>query len=364
MTGGVAHDFNNLLTIVLGSAELLARRAHDPDRVRMLAEQILLAARRGGEVTQQLLAFSRRQHVNPETIDLNARLLAFRLLLERAARDGVTLAFDLDPGLRPVRLDPGHFEAAVLNLVGNARDAMPSGGRVVIATRNVARPVFREPDEAAPSAAGYVGVTVSDNGHGMEPDVAARAFEPFFTTKELGRGTGLGLSQVYGFAKQAGGDVRIASAPGQGTTVELVLPCIATADGLAPSAVQPGFPEHAAAGEVVLAVQDDPGVLDTTVEALRDFGYETLAARDAATALVRLLEAGRIDLLFADLALPGTDGIALAHAARRLRPGLKVLLTSGYSAAAEADGALTFPLLAKPYDRVQLASCLQAALNG
>jgi signal transduction histidine kinase len=221
LTGGVAHDFNNLLTVILGSAEVLTRRPDDAERVRQVAEQIILAARRGGEITQQLLAFSRRQYVNPQAVDLNACLREFEPLLQRASNASIRVELDLGPALAPARIDPGHFQAAVLNLVGNARDAMPKGGVITIATRS-AQDGDDLPPELAPGE--YLRVRVTDTGTGMDPQTAAKAFEPFFTTKPVGQGTGLGLSQVYGFTKQAGGEVRIITALGEGTTVELLLP--------------------------------------------------------------------------------------------------------------------------------------------
>ena len=221
MTGGVAHDFNNLLTVILGNAELLQRRANDPARVRAIAGQIILAAEHGGKVTQQLLTFSRRQLVHPEVVSLNDLLRAFEPILSRAAGDTVSVALNLASDAWPVLLDSGHFEAAILNLVGNARDAMADGGAITIVTQNIRL----APSDIAELPAGeYVRVEVSDMGCGMDLQTAGKVFEPFFTTKEIGKGTGLGLSQVYGFAKQAGGEVRIRSAIGVGTTIELVLP--------------------------------------------------------------------------------------------------------------------------------------------
>jgi signal transduction histidine kinase len=362
LTGGVAHDFNNLLTVILGGAHILARRADDAPTVRRVAEQIMLAARRGGEVTQQLLAFSRRQFIKPETINLNRRLMEFAPLLRRAAGEAVPVDFDLDPALDPVRLDPGHFEAAILNLVGNARDAMAEGGSIVIATRNL-RLDGAGPEELPAGA--YVRVSVRDTGAGMDAETAAKAFEPFFTTKEVGRGSGLGLSQVYGFAKQAGGDVRIASAPGAGTTVAILLP---RSTDRAP-ADRPGSDavplRSANAGEVVLVVEDEPGVLAMTVDSLRDLGYATLTATTAQAALDVLKSRERIDLLFSDVVMPGgMNGLQLSVEARRLRPNLKVLLTSGYAGGFDAAGADAVPLLTKPYDRGQLASQLRAVLQG
>ena len=363
LTGGVAHDFNNLLTIILGSAEMLSKRAHDPARVKTLAQHIVLAAKRGGEVTQQLLAFSRRQVVQPEILDLNAALQEFRPLLLRAARGQCSLAFDLAPHLGLVRLDPGHFEAAILNLIGNARDAMPGGGRVVVATRNVTLAPADAPDLPAGR---YIGVAVTDTGCGMDAATAARAFEPFFTTKETGKGTGLGLSQVYGFAKQAGGDVRIVSAPDQGTTVELLLP---QAEPPAQPAATPPATAHpqaaAHAGEVVLVVEDEPGVLDMTVDILREHGYTIVTATTARDALQRLRELDRVDLLLSDVTMPGDmSGVQLSIEARRLRPDLKVLLTSGYTGDFEKERPGDIPLLNKPYDQGQLANRVRAVLHG
>jgi two-component system NtrC family sensor kinase len=359
MTGGVAHDFNNLLTIILGSAEMLERRPEDVARVRRVSGQIMLAAKRGGEITQQLLAFSRRQFVNPQTMNLNDCLLEFKPLLERASNESIRVEYDLQPDLYAARLDPGHFEAAILNLVGNARHAMPAGGRIVISTRNILLGDDAGQPDMLPGH--YVLVGVTDNGTGMDPATAAKAFEPFFTTKGIGEGTGLGLSQVYGFAKQAGGDARISTSPGEGTTVELLLPRAVSGSEL----THPVSPtaSRAETGEVVLVVEDEPAVLATTVEILHDLGYGTIVADTAKAALARLQDAERVDVLFSDVTLPGgMDGLQLATAARRLCPGLRVLLTSGY--APEQSKLSDVKLLTKPYDRTQLAKELSAVLHG
>ena len=362
MTGGVAHDFNNLLTVILGSAELLGKRAEDPVRVRTLARQIILAAQHGGKVTQQLLTFSRRQLVHPEIVDLNDLLQAFRPLLERAASQAIALDFDLADGLRHVLLDPGHFEAAMLNLVGNARDAMAGGGTICITTGNIR---LGRSELADVPAGDYVRVAVTDTGSGMAPQTAAKAFEPFFTTKEIGKGTGLGLSQVYGFAKQAGGEVRILTALDEGTTVEIWLPR-ARKDGV----VKAAKPDVAAAdrpddGKIILVVEDEPRVRDVLVEALHEMGYVTHTASTAQAALVRLREDGPVDLLFSDVVMPGgMTGLQLCAAARQLRPGLRILLTSGYTPPTGAHDAGGWPLLTKPYDRETLARSLQAVLQG
>ena len=361
MTGGVAHDFNNLLTVILGSADMLARRPNDPARVVRVAEQIALAARRGGEVTQQLLAFSRRQLINPELLELNKRLQDFKPLLDRAAREAVHVELDLEPLLGMVRLDPGHFEAAILNLVGNARDAMPHGGRVVISSRNVLLTTAQ--GELGPGE--YVRVAVTDNGAGMDPATIGRAFEPFFTTKEIGKGTGLGLSQVYGFAKQAGGDARIISAPAEGTTVELLLPRAVRDPPGSPSRGGAETPGHLGGGEVVLVVEDEPGVRDMAVESLQGLGYHTVAYASARAALDRLRSSERVDVLFSDVVMPGgINGFQLAAEARRLRPGLKILLTSGFTGSYRDEELRDLPLLTKPYDRDRLATQLSAILQG
>ncbi len=360
MTGGVAHDFNNLLTVILGSADMLTRRPDDPARVTRVAEQIALAARRGGEVTQQLLAFSRRQLINPELLDLNQRLQDFKPLLDRAAREAVSVAFDLDPMLGTVRLDPGHFEAAILNLVGNARDAMPHGGRVVISSRNVLSTTGQ--GELGPGE--YIRIAVADNGVGMDPATMARAFEPFFTTKEIGQGTGLGLSQVYGFAKQAGGDVRIVSAPAEGTTVELLLPRVMhdAAAGAMPDS--DALVSQQGGGQVVMVVEDEPGVREMAVESLHGLGYSTKAFASAHAALDCLRTSDQIDVLFSDVVMPGgINGFQLAKEAQRLRPGLRVLLTSGFTGTYREEDLCDLPLLSKPYDRERLGTQLSAVLQ-
>lgn len=361
MTGGIAHDFNNLLTVVMGNLEILERRANDPDRVRRVAANAMLAARRGAEVTNKLLAFSRRQLVRPEMIDLNHRLLEFKPLLDHAA-GAATLDLNLDPHAGQAMLDPGQLEAAIINLVANARDALVSAGRIVISTAQVS---LQEADRQGLPTGDYVRVTVSDDGPGMDAETAARAFEPFFTTKDAGRGTGLGLSQVYGFAKQAGGDVSISSAPGAGTTVEILLP---RAPAVAP-AIQVRAEllplRQARAGEVVLVVEDELAVRQLAIESLRDLGYETLDAANAADALDLLRGETRVDVMFSDVIMPGgMNGLQLAVEARRLRPGLKVLLASGYAPTIFGGNVpQDVPLITKPYNQNQLATQLLAVLS-
>lgn len=357
LTGGVAHDFNNLLTVIIGSIELLERRSDDATTVQRLARNIRAASERGAEITAKLLSFSRQHRVNPEVVDVNARLRAFEPLLRQAVNETITLTFELAPQVCSVSLDPGEFESAVLNLVGNARDAMPRGGRITITTRNDI--IGADHAEMKPGPA--VRVTVSDDGAGMDAETAARAIEPFFTTKGVGQGTGLGLSQVYGFAKQSGGDLAIETAPGVGTSIAILLPghagevTIATSD--APLSVQVR-PSEA----VVLVVEDEPEVRAVAVEGLKAIGYRTLSAADAEAALDILRQNGRVDLLFADIVMPGArNGLQLQDEARRLRPGLKVLLTSGYSLGAGPLPA-GVPVLSKPYDQTRLADQVREVL--
>jgi two-component system NtrC family sensor kinase len=360
LTGGVAHDFNNLLTVIIGSVELLERRPDDGETVRRLARNIKAASERGAEITAKLLSFSRQTRVHPKTIDVNASLREFEPLLRQAANASVAIVFDLAAEVVPVCLDPGQFEAAILNLVGNARDAMPQGGRIMIATSTIIVASGHPELRAGPA----LRIVVTDNGQGMDAETAAKAIEPFFTTKGVGRGTGLGLSQVYGFVKQSGGALRIESEPGFGTTVEILLPGCGggTAAGLQATPPAPAR-RVARDGEVVLVVEDEPDVRDVAVEELRALGYTTLSAGDAEAALDILGRDGRIDLLFSDVVIPGSrNGVQLCDQARRLRPGLKVLLTSGYGTErGTAPGDIR--LLSKPYDNTHLAEQVREALN-
>ncbi len=359
LTGGVAHDFNNLLTVIIGSVELLERRPDDVATVRRLARNIKSASERGAEITAKLLSFSRQHRVNSKVIDVNESLRAFEPLLRQAVDERVAIVFDLAAKVFPVSLDPGQFESAILNLVGNARDAMPQGGRITISTRND----MTEDDPPGRGRTPLVRVIVADDGAGMDAETAAKAIEPFFTTKGVGRGTGLGLSQVYGFARQSGGDLRIETAPGCGTAIELLLP------GCSAATTRPDAPPEttqrlATAGEVVLVVEDEPDVREVAVESLRALGYRTLSAGDAEAALDILRGDGRIDLLLSDIVMPGArNGVELSEEARRLRPRLKVLLTSGYNTV--IDGLpVAMPVLSKPYDGAALARQIRDILNG
>jgi signal transduction histidine kinase len=366
LTGGVAHDFNNLLTVIVGGLDMLIRRPEQTDRVLRLAEGAMAAARRGEQLTKQLLAFSRRQMLRPETLNPNRLLMDFETLARRAAGETVTLRLDLDPGIDPIRIDPAQFESAILNLIVNARDAMPSGGLVTIESRNL------HLDSAAGSKMGlapgpYVMVAVRDDGDGLDSETLLRVFEPFFTTKDVGKGSGLGLSQVYGFTKSAKGHVEIESELARGTTVRLYFPKSSDAASEESRGASSKVPlRAAAAGETILLVEDDEQVLGMAVESLEELRYAVIVAHNAAEALEHLAGPARIDIMFSDVVMPGgMNGAQLADQARRIRPELKVLLTSGYVSAQSEDQVLEseLPVLSKPYQRDELAQKLRLVLG-
>ena len=367
LTGGVAHDFNNLLTAIGGNLDLILRRSDDSGWVRRLAEAALQATQRGERITQQLLVFSRRQVLRPETLNLNRVLVEFEALMTHAVSEKIDLQLQLDTALDPSRIDPAQLEAALLNLMVNARDALPNGGRVVIETRNVLldQAYADQNPDARPGA--YVLVSVSDNGVGIDPSILQHVFEPFFTTKDVGRGSGLGLSQVYGFAEQSGGHVKIYSEVGIGTTVKLYLP--KASERLIAGEKQQLIPLRSAnGGETVLVVEDDEAVLAMAIESVTDLGYRVLVAHDSQEALAIVKGSERIDILFSDIVMPGgVNGAQLAVEARRLRPDIKVLLTSGYTAAAlsnEHGLPKELPILSKPYRRDELAAQLRVIGGG
>jgi PAS domain S-box-containing protein len=363
LTGGVAHDFNNLLTVITNSLDLLLDPRRDEAQRRRIIDAAQRATERGARLNQQLLAFSRRQPLRPEPHDINALIGGFEAVLRRACREAV--AFDLDLAPVPVgaTIDAQQFETALLNLVVNARDAMPAGGSLTIATRlaTIDEARARTMSDIVPGR--YVEVSVSDTGEGMSLEIIGRAFEPFFTTKEVGKGSGLGLSQVYGFVVQSGGHVAIDSAPGAGTTVILFLPA-AELD----RAADPAHPAAQAKPMTskILVVEDDPDVLEVAVESLRMMGYEVLTAPDGPSALSVLRRDPDIRILLSDIVMPnGMNGVELAREAVRLRPELRVLLASGYPMTAQPRGGGRsvldeFPFLSKPYRSSQLAEALRA----
>jgi signal transduction histidine kinase len=368
LTGGVAHDFNNLLTVVIGNLELIADTRGDPEKIERLAHDAMKAAHRGEHLVRQLLTYARRQISHPRTVNLNHLIANIENLMHRVIGEQIEVVTMLSPALAPTQIDPAQFETAVLNLAINSRDAMTGGGRITIETQNV----IVDPQHAAAdpevTPGPYVMIAVSDSGAGMTPAVLARAFDPFFTTKEVGQGSGLGLSQVYGFAKTAGGHVKIHSELGVGTTVKLYLP-ESSDRSILPQAEAETTSSHAASGhEMILVVEDDEDVLAVTAESLRELGYQVVTAADAARALEILRGDQPIDLLFSDVIIPGgTNGAQLAVTAQHVRPELKVLLTSGYAATAlslEHGLPDNLNVVGKPYKRDELAKKLRLAISG
>jgi signal transduction histidine kinase len=365
LTGGIAHDFNNLLTIVSGNLELLetvltGERQISLDRPRRLIHSALRAVQHGAQMTQQLLAFARQGMLHEQTIDLNTTIGGMTDFLRRALGDVVSLHFHPTPGLWLSRIDPVQLEAAILNLAINARDAMPEGGNLRIEASNV---VIDDDEAGADLATGsYLRVDVADTGIGMEEDVAKRAFEPFFTTKGIGKGSGLGLSQVYGFVSQSGGAVRIESTPGIGTVVTLYLPRSIFTAAPDPTVHSVGHPRG---NETILVVEDDKLVRDVAVEMIEELGYEVLTAANGPEALARLKTGEPVDMLFSDILMAGgMSGVALATEARKLYRGMGVLLTSGYTADERVDiRASGFALIEKPYRHDKLAQMLRIALD-
>ena len=347
LTGGVAHDFNNLLTVVLGNIDIMGRKAEDEPRRARRIDAVRQAAERGRDLTRQLLAFSRRQHLSPVSLDVNGLISEFAPLLRQAVGESVTLKLSLAKTPLCALVDPTQLETVLLNLAVNARDAMPEGGRLTIATR-------RDAD--------LVAIEVSDTGVGMSPEVRERVFEPFFTTKEVGRGSGLGLSQVYGFVRQSEGDIQIRTAPGEGATFVLRLRASAEPAEQAAARPQPALVEGG--NEHILVVEDDSTVLNLTSDILSGLGYQVTTATHAAEALGILQSDAKIDLLFSDVVMPGgVSGVSLARTARELRPGLRILLTSGYVGDGPELRTSEFPLLDKPYAVEGLARKLRKLLD-
>ncbi|WP_022681602.1 PAS domain S-box protein [Sphingobium bisphenolivorans] len=370
LTGGIAHDFNNLLTIITGNIDMAARWLSDTDtspRVRRSIDNAMRGAERAAALTQRLLAFSRRQPLSPKPLELDKLVTGMAELLRRSLGELVRLEIVTSPGLWTVEADPNEIESALINLAVNARDAMPSGGTLTIETANAHLDATYGVAHNEVPPGNYVMVAVSDTGHGMPKDVLGRVFEPFFTTKEIGRGTGLGLSQVYGFVKQSGGHVNVYSEEGLGTTVKLYLPRY-TGEAIGEPDRESGVAQRSSGGEVILVVEDDEDVRSYSAECLRDLGYQVAEAVDGAAAL-RLLEQPnmRVDLLFTDVVMPGMSGKDLCAAARALRPDLKVLYTSGYTRDSIVHGGRLDPgveLLPKPFSFEALAERVQALLDG
>ncbi|HKR25779.1 MAG TPA: response regulator, partial [Allosphingosinicella sp.] len=349
LTGGIAHDFNNLLTVIQGSADMLRRPGIEEAKRIRFAEAVVQASGKAAALTGQLLAFARRQPLQPEVIDVNALIRGMTDLVDRTLGERIKVSTELADEACQVEADRAQLESALLNIAVNARDAMPDGGTLAIRTEP-----FEDPDGGA-----MIALSVSDSGGGMDEDTLNRAFEPFFTTKMTGKGTGLGLSQVYGFASQSGGDVRIASVVGMGTTVTILLPCSGAARQ-AETGEQPGRPTRGRTGRILL-VEDNDEVGEFAEALLADMGHAVRRARSGEQAL-RLAQAESFDAVFTDVVMPGMSGLELASRLAALRPGLPIILTTGYSDEIAKSGAGGRPVILKPYRPETLAAAIDQVL--
>ena len=353
LTGGIAHDFNNLLAVIQGSADILQRPGLSEEKRLRFTNAIIDASTRGALLTGQLLAFARRQPLRPEVLDLNYRILTMLVMLQPTLGPNITLSTQLEKTLLPVEVDPGQFEAALLNIIVNARDAMPDGGEITISTRNVT-------DGAAIERGQAVAVAIQDNGGGIKPDQLKHVFEPFFTTKEVGKGTGLGLSQVYGFAAQSGGEARIDSEVGRGTTLTILLPASDKLPQIAPEKERPAVAREPSGHVLLVEDNEDVGNLAETL--LGELGHVVVRARSGLEAL-RLADGGaQFDIVFSDVVMPGMTGLELAKKLKQRRPQLPIILTTGYSDRITAIGSKGFPMLRKPYRMETLAVAVDEAL--
>jgi PAS domain S-box-containing protein len=365
LTGGIAHDFNNLLLVVSGNLELLEPYL-DREEPKALLKEAQDATSLGSKLTDQLLTFARRRHLDPQVIQLNDLVVSITDMLRRTLGEHITLSTSLAREVWPTRADPGQFQSAIVNMAVNARDAMPHGGKLVVETRNILLDNEHTDLQSELQPGEYVQLSISDTGTGMPPEIRDRVFEPFFTTKEKGRGTGLGLAMVYGFVKQSGGHVTIYSEVGHGTTINLYLPRADAAS--VTSASDPnkgGVDPHAR--ETVLVVEDDERVRKLTVRRLNMIGYRVLEASDGPTALEMLSHGSAVDLVFTDLIMPGgLSGREVAIRARELKPGIKVLLTSGYAEELVRGDDLQreqLKVLRKPYQQADLMAALREILG-
>jgi signal transduction histidine kinase/CheY-like chemotaxis protein len=364
LTGGVAHDFNNILTVITGCIDMLADAVRNRPDLAAMTDMINSAATRGADLTKYLLAFARRQPLQPRPTDVNALVVDAARLLRPTLGEQIEIDSMLAHDCAPALIDASQLSTAILNLALNARDAMPSGGKLTLETRNVVLDNDYAAMNSEVSPGSYVMVAVSDTGEGIPGSLLDKVFEPFFTTKGLGKGSGLGLSMVYGFVKQSNGHVKIYSEPGHGTTVKLYLPQASPQEDAPADAAGAGAAEGG--DESVLIVEDDALVREYVVTQIKRLGYETLAAKNAAEALETIDSARRIDLLFTDVIMPGgMNGRQLATEALKRRPKLKVLYTSGYTENAivhhgRLDAGVL--LLAKPYVSADLARMIRTAL--
>ena len=366
LSGGIAHDFNNLLTVIVGNAEHLSEQLKSRLDLRQLADDICQAGERGAELARRLLAFSRRQLLRPRAIDCHELIASTCKLLKRTLRENieVTTAFNTDAIF--AFADSSQLESAVLNLALNAQDAMAAGGRLTISTSIASLDDNDQGVHPDIESGEYAMIAVTDNGEGMTSDVAARAFEPFFTTKEVGKGSGLGLSMVYGFVKQSNGHVSIYSEPGLGTTVRIYLPNVTP--NASRSSSQPAADEEALprGNETILVVEDDPFVRSSVILKVESLGYKVVLAVDGREAVMKLRTNPEIDMLFTDIVMPGgMSGWEVAELAQQMRPGLPTVFTSGYALEALVDqgrAPLKSIVLTKPYRKAELAHRLREAL--
>lgn len=366
LTGGVAHDFNNLLTVVIGNSQILSESLDDSNKLKPLAEMVLQAGYRGAELTRSLLAFARKQPLDPKPVDVKQLITLLWPLLERAIGAEISIQLIADDHLQRVMVDAGQFENALLNLALNAKDAMPKGGQIVIEAQNTHLPEKYAQNHEIDSG-DYVVIAISDSGCGIEPDKIDKVFEPFFTTKPKDKGTGLGLAMVYGFIKQSNGHVNIYSEPEQGTTVRLYLPVV-TGNMLTASNEVSKVADIQMGHEHILVVEDDALVREYVVSQLTVLGYDVVSAADGKQAMQILESDQAIDLLLTDVILPdGLNGRQIAENALKLRPELRVLYTSGYTENSIVHHGRLDPgvlLLSKPYNREELANKVRMALEG
>jgi len=356
LTGGVAHDFNNLLTIITGNLELLGTDPGTGPKTAFL-KRAADAADMGAALTKRLLTFARRRRLTPQVLDVNEMILNLTEILQRSLGEPIALTTMLAGNVGRTRADASELENAILNLAINARDAMPEGGNLVIESRNATAK-----EAGIPGNGEFVLISVSDTGHGMLPEVLERAFEPFFTTKEPGRGTGLGLSTVYGFAEQSGGHASIESAPGRGTTVNLYLP--RTAEATETKAGPAETVPLSKNSEVVLVVEDNPEVRELTLQRVEGLGYVALEAENGAAAIRMLQSDDDIQVVLSDIVMAGgVSGYDVAHWVREHAPRIRVLLTTGYAAEETQPGTADVAILRKPYKRADLALALHEALQ-
>jgi CheY-like chemotaxis protein len=367
LTGGIAHDFNNLLTVVIGNLEMLESRIGHDERATTYLKEAYETAQHGAELTTRLLAFARRQPLNPRIVDVGSLVEQAGALLRRTLGERVEIRCVVGKDLYRALIDPSQLENAIINLGINARDAMPGGGVITIEAANQNVDADYAQMHADMRQGRYVLIAVSDTGVGMSPEVRERAFEPFFTTKPVGSGTGLGLSMVYGFVKQSSGTVQIYSELGHGTTIRVYLPRAQEGDVTTTAAADAAMGAFAAKGETVLVVEDDQRVRRVTVARLNNLGYRVIEAENGPAAIAALDERGDdIDLLFTDIVMPGgMSGSDLAQEAHRRWPGLKVLLTSGYAqpevlSRGRREGTRW---LKKPHTAIELARTLRETLD-